>query len=229
MRNIDKNIGLKARGFTLVELAVVLVIIGLILGVSIVPLTAQRDLLSYRETEKSLATIREALIGFTVLYGRLPCPTRETDPGNANYGVEDTPCTANAASEGFLPWKTLGLTETDAWAPKRTQSTDPWNGYWRYRVDRNFAAAFDMTTGFGTDALTVQDSAGVALNTATERPVAIVFSAGKNLTPDGENADYEATNGVYEQNMIEADFDDQLIWLSRPLVISKMIAAGKLP
>ena len=52
------------RGFTLVEMTIVLVIIGLLISSLIPPLSAQMDQRNVNETREQLANIREALIGF---------------------------------------------------------------------------------------------------------------------------------------------------------------------
>lgn len=215
-------------GFTLVEMAVVLVIFGVMIGGLVVPLTAQQDQRNYTETRLKLNEIREALIGFAVLNGRLPCPSTQTDPAHANYGQEDASCTAAVLTEGYLPWKTLGVAEMDAWGVRRTASTSPWTGYWRYRVDRNFSVAFALTTNFSADALAVQDSGGNLLS-GTERPVFIVYSAGKNLVADGENADYESAAGLYQSDAVSTAYDDLLIWAGRPLLMNRMVMAERLP
>jgi prepilin-type N-terminal cleavage/methylation domain-containing protein len=216
-------------GFTLVEMTVVLIILGLMLGWLLMPLEAQIDQKKIQETRVSIAEIKEALIGFAMINGRFPCPATVTDPASADFGVETVPCPTAATSEGYLPWKTLGVIETDAWGDVQKTSAGGMAGYWRYRVDRNFSVAFDMTTAFSVDALKVQDSAGSALTTTTERPVAIIYSTGKNRLADGENADYEVSNGVYESDVQSTDFDDHLAWISRPLLMNRMVTAGKLP
>jgi prepilin-type N-terminal cleavage/methylation domain-containing protein len=223
------------QGFSLVEMAVVLVIFGFILSLGLSSYTVQRNLQNASATRASLQLITEALYGFTVLNGRLPCPSTQADPTNADYGVEDASCTAGYASEGYLPWKTLGVDQTDAWGSVRTDSTSPWNGYWRYRVDRNFTTSALFATNitstapsFG-DTLSVKDSSSNVLTSTTERPVAIIYSTGQNLTSDGLNASYEAISGVYQSDANSSTFDDILIWLSRPAIVSKLVAAGKLP
>lgn len=223
------------QGFTLVEMAVVLVIIGLIISGLLVPLAAQRDIRDMSGTQSSLKLISEAIYGFVVLNGRLPCPSTQTDPANANYGLEDAACSADYASEGYLPWKTLGVPQVDEWGTPRTAATDPWNGHWRYRIDRNFTTAASFSTNIITtppsfgDSLSVQDSSGVSLTSTTERPIAIVYSTGKDLVANGQNASYEATAGIYENNTNTPTFDDILIWISRPVLVNRLVAAGKLP
>lgn len=220
----------RVQGFTLVEMAVVLVILGLIFGGLFVPLSAQIDQRNYSETRQRMSEIKEALIGFAMIHGRFPCPSTVTDPTSLGFGVETAPCSSGATSEGYLPWKTLGVYETDAWGEVQKTSTGGMVGYWRYRVDREFSDVFNMTTAFSVvDALKVQDSAGNALTTDTERPVVIFYSTGKNRSADMENADYEVTKGVYESDVESSVFDDHVAWISRPLLMNRMVAAGKLP
>ena len=60
-----------ARGFTLAEMAVVLVIVALLLAGMMLPISAQQDIRARQETEGTLNDIREALIGFAIANGRL--------------------------------------------------------------------------------------------------------------------------------------------------------------
>ena len=69
-------------GFTLVELTIVLIIIALLISGMMVPLSAQRDIQRIGGTQKQLAEIREALFGFAIINGRLPCPATATDPAD---------------------------------------------------------------------------------------------------------------------------------------------------
>jgi prepilin-type N-terminal cleavage/methylation domain-containing protein len=228
-------------GFSLVEMAIVLAIVALLLGSLLPTISSQIEQQRRNETRKQLDEIKEALIGYAIIYGSLPCPTTTTDPSNANYGVADAICPpAGATSDGYLPWKTLGVSETDAWGSKRSSAGNSWLGYWRYRVDRNFSTTFSLSTGFSTDKLSVKDNNGNLLtpNTAgctatsptSECPVAIVFSTGPNLTADTpNNSTYEASNGIYQSDVPSPTFDDILIWISRPQLFNRMVAAGKLP
>ena len=195
-------------GFSLVELAMVLLIVGLLLGGLMPTISSQIDQQRVNETRKQLDEIKQALTGFSVANGRLPCADTNLD------GEEDSPCTAAATTEGLLPWKSLGIAEQDAWQQ-----------VWRYRVDRNFSKPFTLTTGF-TDNLIVQNNANIALTSATERPIAIVYSWGRNLVADGQNASY---NGIYQSDVPSPAFDDIAIWLSRPVLFNRMVKAGKLP
>lgn len=231
-------------GFSLVEMAIVLAIVGILMASLLPSLTSQIEQQRRNETRNQIADIQQALMGFAIINGRLPCPTTQTDPANSLYGQEDPSCPSGTpTTDGYLPWKTLGVSEIDAWGTKRTSTSSPWNGYWRYRTDRNFSKSsspITLTTGFGTcpgssaDCLVVQDNAGNSLTSSSERPIAIVYSTGSNLTPDGQNANYQANGAIspgatYQSDVPSSNFDDILVWISRPQLFNRLVAAGRLP
>lgn len=67
------------KGFTLTELAVVLVIVSLLMGGLLIPLGAQQEIEKRRATEQQLNNIRETLIAFGTVNMRLPCPDTNND------------------------------------------------------------------------------------------------------------------------------------------------------
>lgn len=132
-----------AGGFTLTELAVVMAIITLLIGGMIMPLSAQRDGQAANETQKKLAEIQEALLGFAIANGRLPCPALANlkTGTDAAAGLEGTTGTGSALLctyvVGVLPWATLGVAETDSW-----------NNRYSYRVTQEFARGATGQTSF---------------------------------------------------------------------------------
>lgn len=234
---MNKSIQPCQSGFSLVEMAIVLTIVGVLLAGLLPSISSQIEQQRRNETRKQLDEIRDALIGYTIINGRLPCPKNSTtDPSNANYGEANATCSTDLTTEGYLPWKTLGVSEIDAWGIKRSNTSDPWIGYWRYRIDRNFATTFSLTTPFSTDSLVIRDNTGNNLTSSSERPIAIVFSTGPNLKGNGQNANigepgssFEPTSGIYQSDVPSPTFDDIMIWISRPQLFNRMVAAGKLP
>jgi prepilin-type N-terminal cleavage/methylation domain-containing protein len=122
----QEGMTLRQVGFTLVEMAMVLAIIGLIMGAVLTLAAAQIQSSRLSSTQAKEDTIKKALQNFLVHSGRLPCPAVPTlaalSPG---YGVEAaTPgaCTlvpssgsgASAVVTGIVPWVTLGLTDDAA-------------------------------------------------------------------------------------------------------------------
>ena len=149
------------KGFSLIELAVVLFIVSLLIGGMLMPLSAQQDMRAYRETEKLLANARDAVLGFAVLNERLPCPAsansagREAFCSTANYpcsGVEQY--TYDSATNngvcfdyygGLLPSVSLGVQPTDSLG----FAVDEWGqtaaNRLRYAVSTNALRAFGAT------------------------------------------------------------------------------------
>ncbi len=116
------------RGFSLVELAIVLSIIGLLSIGAFSALRIQTERARLAETREMLADAREALLNFAAVSGRLPCPA--PDAG----GAATASCSATL-NKGHLPWQTLGLI-----------STDPWGQSLRYAVVGGFTASPTLNT-----------------------------------------------------------------------------------
>ena len=219
---------LRNPGFTLVEMTIVLVIVALLVGGMLVPLSAQRDVQNIKETERRMAEIKEAVLGFAAIHGRLPCPTSETDPNSDNYGLEDAAC---IEVEGYLPWKSLSVSPIDAWGSPRSSAAAPFVGHWRYRADKNFVTSVSLTTATGS-ALVVQNANGNSLTTLTDGPVTVIYSTGPDRVANGKNEDTQSgpeTDPTYQSSDRSPTYDDQLIWIGRPLLFNRLISASKLP
>ena len=123
-------------GFSLIEIAIVLVIISVLIAIVAVPLATQVDRQRVNETDKQLEQIKEAIYGFAMANGRLPCPSRLADNGQEAPSVAGSCPTFN----GFLPAVTLGIAPIDA----NGFAVDAWGGNQnriRYAVgDVNIAA-----------------------------------------------------------------------------------------
>src|SRR4051812_38954815 len=107
----------KDRGFTLIEIAIVLLIIGLSMGM-LLPMSANFIEAQKRQTVRSmLSVVDAALVNFVVQNRRLPCPADGTiSSGVANAGVETLVVATgicNPATEinGVVPWASLGISE----------------------------------------------------------------------------------------------------------------------
>lgn len=146
------------RGFTLIELAVVIAIVALLLGALLVPLATQIQSRNVKETQLALKDIRQALVGFAVTQGRLPCPDTDRD------GLENQPCGTSTTldyAEGFLPWQDLAVMPTDAWGR-----------LFRYAVSPEFTYATIPGTAPAVDQLDLSDEplANLIINTRGDNP-----------------------------------------------------------
>jgi prepilin-type N-terminal cleavage/methylation domain-containing protein len=125
-------------GFTLTELAVVLMIVALLIGGMLVPLSAQNDIRNVNETQKTLNDIRDALIGYAAANGRLPCPAsaasngieEPVSGGNCDTSVSGASHADGNSYAGFVPAVTLGIGPTDS----NSYAIDAWGNRIRYAV-----------------------------------------------------------------------------------------------
>jgi len=240
-------------GFTLIELAIVLVIIGVLIGSFLGTLGARIDTTRRAETQADLEVIKSALLGYAFSSGGpyLPCPC-ETNCDIASGGLEDRTggaCDANATngSLGYLPWGTLGL-----------KPSDSWNTLYSYWVDPDFSddgtgagSEFDLAdTGSGQ--IRTRNPDGTATPLVASNVVAVVFTHGKNayggLSVDGvawpaipagnvDEMDNNDTNSVFiSRTPTEAgtttpggEFDDIVFWISDYEIKARMVETGMLP
>jgi type II secretory pathway pseudopilin PulG len=235
-------------GFTLVEVAVLLAIIGLLITGMMKPLSAQMDMRANLETHARLTNASDTLLGYAMANGRLPCPASST-----SNGVEDPVGggVCNHPYDGFLPAVTLGLPNVD----NQGYALDGWGSHpvnrLRYAVTAANANAFTTTnsiksSGLGTlspnlyvcagsgGIVTPATNCGTA-TILTSSAVAVIFSAGKNATTGGASPD-ESKNydndRVFVSHMPTAnpnEFDDVVTWIAPGLLYSRMVAAGQLP
>jgi prepilin-type N-terminal cleavage/methylation domain-containing protein len=132
---------LVARGFTLIELAIVLFIVALMLGGMLLPLAGQQDVRNFGDTQKILAEARDALTGFAMANERLPCPASNASNGQEVFCTTDTGACTDTTSiqahgrcaypyNGFIPAATLGLSPVDALGYR----LDGWGGETAHRL-----------------------------------------------------------------------------------------------
>lgn len=210
-------------GFTLVEMAIVLVIIGLIVSSLLGPLSAQRDIKDYSVVRADLEQIKEALYGYAVVNGNLPCPDTNGD------GVADA-CSSifsTASTGGNIPWVTLGV-----------QVNDPWNRPYQYRVNNAFGTTFTLVTaGSGAGILRVYTDSSLTSTIANNIP-AVIYSSGKNGATQPpvslDELENRTTSGAkFDANFVSHDFsptfDDVITWISPNILFNRMVTTGKLP
>jgi prepilin-type N-terminal cleavage/methylation domain-containing protein len=243
---------MKARcGFTLIELAVVLFIVSLVLVGLLGPLSTRLEQEDRERATEQLREIEEALYGFAMINGRLPCPDEDGDGMEDRAGGPPLTCLDAAGafvafSSGGLPWVDLGVS-----------AADPWGRAFVYGVTTAFADDQDGAPGIagaatpscsGTPPLnvsfelcsaasgTVLDAAGGA-NVVTGVP-AIAISYGANgATPFAELSAHEQENQDGDSTAVlkefsrepTLEFDDQLIWISPNILRNRMLVAARLP
>lgn len=234
------------RGFTLIEMAIVLVIITILIGGLAMPLSAQIQARRIAETRQTLLEARDGLLGFAMTHpavtpGKryLPCPDTNGD------GVEDrsgTACTGNlgGVSFGWLPWVTLG-----------TASQDAWGNRLRYVVKSQFANAdtgFSLSTPLGDPLQICTSHICPSPPDVADDVVAVVVSHGPNgwgaqnmnnppgnlqAAPTGlDEAENLDTNRIFvmraptKADAANGEFDDLVAWVPLSVLIPRVCPTG---
>jgi prepilin-type N-terminal cleavage/methylation domain-containing protein len=232
----------RTAGFSMVELAVVIVIVSVLLGVVLTPLATRIQMQQVRDQQRTLDELREALLGFAQAYG--PCHA-----GGAPTSAVDE-----------LPYATLGVMATDRWGRRyvyavTTQLTNV------VRTGEPAAATPDTD-----DQLDLTDRGRLTLSerrsdkslaTITTSAAAIVVSLGDNglggtdldgsalPAPSGadelENTDLDAsfitrirTDGGAGCDDTAGtsplcEFDDLVVMIPTPLLLGRLVQSGRLP
>lgn len=229
----------RARGFTLIELAVVILVIALLLGTLLVPMNAQVLQRQIEETQRILDENREAILGFSMANGRLPRPAQSASDGSER--VSD--CATHEECTGYVPWTVLGAARADAWGKLIRYSVSP-------------ALAQSSTPiamgASGTKRIRTRDASGTPI--LADGVAAVLISHGARAwgrTVDGTDiADGSGTNTDEDANATQfgrtgdpfftrpltqhelapgGEFDDIVAWIAQPILLSRLMAAGRLP
>lgn len=99
-------------GFSLLELAIVLLILGTIAGFGIPLLTAHMTRMAITKTRAHQDYVVDALAMYVEKHRRLPCPAASHIQG-MNFGIAQESCRMEKA-QGIVPFKTLGISESYA-------------------------------------------------------------------------------------------------------------------
>lgn len=183
----------KARpsAFTILEMAIVLAIIGVLMAGGMVVFSASLQKRELQETQKKLQVIQKTLLYYRIANNRIPCPSDLTLAYNnanmspatdLNFGVEGAnpgTCTASAGLfsngnyvEGMVPTTTLRLPDDYAF--------DGWGRRITYAVDKRFTASGAFANIAATDVtprMTVEDASD---NAKTTMAAYVLVSFGPN-------------------------------------------------
>lgn len=236
-----------ATGFTLIEMSIVLIVISLILAGVLKTVGIQREQLKRDETRQQLESIKEALIGFALTNGRLPCPDTDAD------GIENPPNPANGtdcvANEGLLPHVDIGIGNTDVWGNPFLYAVSG-SGVNSFADDVPHppppAALEAANSSFGVDTngtLIINDNdeaaAGVSV-ISNNNPAVVVSFANNGLQQaacGGGLSAREQENCDGDVNFVDSffsevagqEYDDLVTWVPLTIIKSRMIEAALLP
>lgn len=247
----------RAAGFSLVEMAVALVILGFLLGGLAMPLRTAVEQGRRDATRRQIDEAIEALIGFAAARGYLPCPAEPTSGGEESRtaAAPTAPC---ALRHGFVPAVALGLQ-----GPVNEDGLllDGWNNPLRYSVTHadadgdgvwDFTGAGEMAdVGMADLSATLRICGQAACGSVrAEKIPAVIYSLGRHaaftsadeLENGGEatvaggpsGREYGVGNdanfvATFYNDVPGAEFDDIVQWLSPNILFARLVAAGRLP
>jgi len=154
-------------GFTLAELAIVLLIVGILLSGMTTMFSAQTEQRMWNDTQSRLEAARDAILGYAIANGRLPCPANSASAGaevRQASGAYVNDCGAlghdpaanphhyyggvvAGVTYGLLPAVTIGYQPVDA----QGFALDAWGNRIGYALSSTSSDAFPKTTNY-TDA-----------------------------------------------------------------------------
>jgi type II secretory pathway pseudopilin PulG len=168
-------------GFSIAEMAVVLVIVGFLLGGMMAMFSSQTDQRKWNDTQSRLEAARDALLGYAIANGRLPCPATSNSAG-AEVRLGTGICGATGATQeyyggvvggvtyGLLPAVTIGYQPIDS----QGFALDAWGNRIRYAISRVATpvtatpnANFTNATNLKTNGISVLPNDLVVCATAT--------------------------------------------------------------
>ncbi len=167
------------KGFSLIELSIVFVVIGILMTGAITFVSGYTKGHQIKETKMKLGAIEKELIVHVRKYGHLPCPASRTVAlGTANFGMSPSACniappagTADVNSGkvriGMVPVKSLGLPQNYAF--------DGWGNRITYSAIRNLAVGQSTYNSYTTTdtngVIIIQDGNGNQLYPADDKNI----------------------------------------------------------
>lgn len=154
----------KIPGFSLIETAFVLLIAGIIAGLTFPLLSATRQLERQKITQNNQESLLHALAGYVLKYNHLPAPSMPESEGKGYCNsLEKSVCV------GIIPYQDLGISEAAA--------KDGYGNWFTYVVGAKLTGA-GGTNNYGSDVISMQknsfcqiSSSGINLTTLAKKPV----------------------------------------------------------
>lgn len=224
------------KGFSLVELSVVMMIMSIILGAVLSIATTKTKEAKVRETEITMKKVANMLAAYVAENKRIPCPANGTiSQNNATFGQEVAGCTVNP---GNVPTKTLQMADDYAF--------DGWGRRLTYYIATPCSVTINFTN-FTSSSL-CPASNGITINSAanaanpanlpiTTAAVFVLVSHGMNgfgawshnggrnrisvASAGAEEVENANGDAIYVQRATSANFDDIVYYSTRPLLVQQ--------
>ena len=171
-------------GFTLIELAFVLVIVGLLVGMGaeLLPMLTKQSKL--KETRSVVKEAKTAIIGYALATGRLPYASNNTNGSESSGRLS-----------GYLPYVTLGIQGNDPYLETLYYAVDP------YLTSTGTTAEFKDHL---SELISGTQAPDLFCDSGNIKAAFVVISAGANTRADSPNDDN--SNGrvdIHDDNTFE--------------------------
>ena len=232
----------KQHGFTLIEIAIVIVIIGILIGTILGPISSQTRNSNIKKTETTINQVNDLLMAYFAANGHLPCPATDATNGvESRVGfVLTNGCTTQ---HGYVPSVTLAINGN---TNENNQLVDAWTMPIRYSVDDRFSDSGLVDLDGLLDELSALPllgflgDANAALSVCTQSDCsqgnvvansvpAVVFSTGPDrntFVSDAQTENLDEDNVFISKppTQLEGEeFDDIVDWISPNLLKSYLI------
>lgn len=245
-----------SRGFTLIEMAVVVVIVITLMSLGLGVLNSQLASVAQAETKKRQGLLLDALTAYLGTHKRLPCPDLPNNTHGAAdatqvTGLEDRaggePTGACSGSLGVVPYRTLGL--------GRELALDGWGNFMSYGIPAGSGSCpgtgvnWSLTDCYGaakSAPYSVVDGTVSSFVLVVSNVLSVVVSHGpngfgawtrqgsRNILPssceEARNAAATVSGCAVSSNMFFAgersDVDDVIAPLSRDQAINALVKQG---
>ncbi|MFT6304217.1 MAG: prepilin-type N-terminal cleavage/methylation domain-containing protein [Granulosicoccus sp.] len=234
-------------GFTLVEISIVLLIVGLLTRSLLMPITMAQQRKQFDLTRSELQLVKDSLHAHLIAHGYLPCPIMETVADLASGG--DKRGVKCEVGQGSVPAVVLGLSGA---IDSHGALLDVWSRPYRYAVSLSNHSSKgnqrfpDWTTpGEASNVglrylssslvLCVEPSRAACAkrNVRADNLTFVVLSLGQDVSTAGaqsENQDGDETFLISPLSIrSDSPFDDQIVWSSTHDILYWMLRAGWLP
>ncbi|MFK7893136.1 MAG: type II secretion system protein [Granulosicoccus sp.] len=248
----------KNSGFTLIEMAMVLLILGLLTRAAIMPLTSVIEHRKQQAVDTQLQQIRQAMLSHLVAYGALPCPVAMTHgglhrlpttpdlPSGEVTAMRWQPCLSH---QGGVPAVPLGLSGA---LSSSSALLDPWGQEYIYSVSLNSTT---VDGELGPEIWTTPGTASHAGLSQLYADIKICSKPSRNgcpasriradqiaflvLSPGEDNSSrgFQAENLDGDQDFVllpdsvapHEQFDDRLVWGTASEMAYWLLRMGWLP
>ena len=235
-------------GFSLVEMSIVLIIVGALAGSLVTPMRDSFMHAKHRSAQQQLSVLREAMHGYLIAHGHLPCPVSLSEV-DADLAAQKTNNASCAFFHGAFPAVELGVL-----GERSTHGLllDPWNNPIRYALtstDHELLGETGIADWANPRELANIGAGNIAAdlelcreNSSGECPnkhliasdiVWVVYSTGMHSDPsaaekENQDNDKQFTLRPFSINEEQA-FDDHIIWASRSELVYWLLKAHHLP